>query len=123
MELGKVENLWVDIRSTSMTGPGLMKITNLARERLKTKTENVKLFSPTLFHSPVSWSRMKEHVGQRWPPVSKICKTNPEPLVKIDRNVKNDTSEAESLAAQPSMDAACKYKGKCKLIVKILINI
>ena len=85
MELGKVENLWVDIRSTSMTGPGLMKITNLARKRLKTKTENVKLFSPTLFHSPVSWSRMKEHVGQRWPPVSKICKTNPDPLVKKDR--------------------------------------
>ena len=66
---------------------------------------------------------MKEHVGQRWPPVSKICKTNPEPLEKIDRNVKNDTSEAESLAAQPSMDAACEYKGKSKLIIKILINI
>ena len=66
---------------------------------------------------------MKEHVGQRWPPVSKICKTNPAPLVKIGRNAKNDTSEAESLAAQPSMDAACKYKGKCKLIVEILINI
>ena len=43
--------------------------------------------------------------------------------MKIDRNVKNGTSEAESLAAQPSMDAACKYKGKCKLIIRILINI
>ena len=118
MELGKVKNLWADIRSTSMTGPGLMKIANLVRERLKTKTEKVKLFSPTLLHSPVSWLRMKEHVGQRWPPVSKICKTNCETLVKIDRNAKNDTSEAESLAAQPSMDAACKYKGRCKLIVQ-----
>ena len=40
---------------------------------------------PRLLHSPVSCLRMKEHVGQKWPPVSKICKTDPEPLVKIDR--------------------------------------